>query len=144
MLNLNASTTYKIIAVVVAISIVAGGSFIGGRCSVKPDIKIVYRTEIKWKDRVVYRNYEQMSCQDIQRELLAYDTGKPRLDGIIEGQYLHATAGLHDREWSRDFKLKSGAGDSAKWYAVASVLSFVAGAICGGAVDYKAQEFLKK
>lgn len=137
---MNAKT---ILIFVVIVCLVGAGCFIGGRCSVKPDIKIVTKTEIKWKDKIVYRDYEKMPCPDVVKELLAYDTGVPRLDGIIKDDVFHATAGLNKREWSRDFKLKAGAGDSAKWYAVASVLSFVLGACVGGAVDYKAQQAFK-
>lgn len=140
MLNLNVNPIYKWVAVVVVICLVGAGCFFGGRCSVKPEIKIVTKTEIKWKDKVVYREYEKYTCSDLAAELLKYDTSEPRLDGVMQGNVFRATAGLNQRDWSRDFTLKAGAGDSAKWYAIASILSFVCGAVVGGAVDYKAQQ----
>lgn len=133
----------SIIIIVAVIVVVGAMCFIGGRCSVKPDIRIVEKDVIRWKDRVVYREYEKYTCSDLAAELLKYDTSEPRLDGIIKGDMFHAEAGLCDRSWSRDFKLKAAAGDSAKWYVLSFFGGMIAGGVIGGAVDYKIQQRLK-
>jgi hypothetical protein len=134
---------FIIIAVIVA---VGGGCFIAGRCSVKPEIKIVEKEKIKWKDKIVYREYEKFTCSDLAAELLKYDTGEPRLDGIMKGDIFHAEAGLCDRSWSRDFRLKAAIDDSNN--VRDKILCFfggmVAGGILGGAVDNKIHAAFEK
>lgn len=132
-----------ILIFVVIVCLVGAGCFIGGRCSVKPDIKIVTKTEIKWKDKIIYRDYEKMSCPDVVKELLAYDTGTPRLDGIIKDNVFHATAGLNKRDWSRDFTLKAGTDEKALYYVLTFFGGMVAGGVVGGACDYAVTHKIK-
>jgi len=137
--------TNAIIAVVILVAFIGTniGSFIGGRCSVKPDIKIVEKEKIVWKDKVIYRDYEKFTCSDLAAELLKYDTSEPRLDGIIQDNVFHATAGLNDREWSRDFKLKAGTDEKALYYVLTFFGGMVAGGVIGGACDYAVTHKIK-
>lgn len=137
--------TKAIIAVVVVVVFIGTniGSFIGGRCSVKPVIKIVEKEKIVWKDKIVYRDYEKYSCSELAAELLKYDTSEPRLDGIMRGDVFHADAGLCDRTWSRDFKLKAGTDEKALYYILTFFGGMVAGGVAGGACDYAVTHKIK-
>lgn len=137
--------TKAIIAVVVVVVFIVAniGSFIGGRCSVKPEIKIIEKEKIVWKDRIVYRNYEQYTNNELKEMLARYDTEKPRLDGIVKDNIFHAEAGLCDRSWSRDFKLKSGTDEKALYYVLTFFGGMVAGGVVGGACDYAVTHKIK-
>lgn len=137
--------TKAIIAVVVVVVFIGTniGSFIGGRCSVKPVIKIVEKGKIVWKNKIVYRDYEKYSCSELAADLLKYDTSEPRLDGIMRGDIFHATAGLNKREWSRDFTLKAGTDEKALYYILTFFGGMVAGGVVGGACDYAVTHKIK-
>lgn len=114
---------------------VAGGSFIGGRFSVKPDIKIVSKEVIKWKP--TQRDYKKMTCEDMQKELLRYDTEKPRLDGVMTGDVFTASAGLADRNWSRDFKMGAGIAKKDRDLMIGlTVVGFAVGFASGAGATY--------
>jgi hypothetical protein len=131
-----------ILIIILVVVAVGAGCFIGGRCSVKPEIKIVEKEKIVWKDKIIYREYEKYTCSQLAEELKKYDTWEPYLDGIMKGDTFHAEAGLYNRSWSRDFKLKASVDDSKN--VRDKILCFfggmVAGGLLGGATDYKVQQ----
>lgn len=134
----------NILIVIVVICLVGAGCFIGGRCSVKPDIQIVEKEPVKEKPRPT-KQIEAYTPSQCAQELLKWETSEARLDGFIEGDKFHSVAGLNDREWSRDFKLKASVNDSnnVRDKLLCFFGGMVAGGLIGGAVDFKIQQAFK-
>ena len=88
------------------------GYYYGGK-SVEPGII----TQEKIVTRTVYRDYPVMSRQDCIDKLMCYDTGLPKLDiKVIENNSYHLSAGLCEREWSRDVKIELARSGEWRFY----------------------------
>ena len=124
---------YKVIGTLISVAVVFGaGMFTGVKIfEAAPEIKIVEKKEIVYQ--TITRDYQVMTQPEIIKELYKYDTAVPRLDGTVSGNVFHATAGFHEREWSRDFVLASGTSRGWRTYFVVAG----AGALAGGYLIYK-------
>lgn len=107
------------IVVIYTMSVFASGWYFSRRNLKKAPIKIVERTQIKYVTK--YREYKSMNRRELEYELKRYDTYPPRLEGEIHGEWFVATAGLGDRNWSREFKLEVGSDDNWKYYVAGSL-----------------------
>ena len=125
----------QVLIIVAVVFIVAEGCVIGYFISRKPEIVIVKKDVIKWKP--AQRDYKKMTCDDMQKELLRYDTEIPRLDGVMSGDVFTASAGLADRNWSRDFKMKSGMNKKDRDLMIGlTVVGFAVGFASGAGATY--------
>lgn len=92
---------------------------------------VITKTEIKWQDKVITRDYTRIEIEECKQLLACYDTAKPELDGHFVGPVFRVNAGICEREWSRDFLI----GQSGNWKFY--IGAAVAGAIIGGYLIYK-------
>jgi hypothetical protein len=123
----------KIYSALAAVLLLAG-AFAGGyfyRGEGEPKIKIVEKTKIEY--RTIDRDYNAMVPDDWKKALACYDKSEPRLDGAVAGEWLKLSAGLCDRNWSRDIKIAE--ISSMNWKLIAGV--GIAGAALGGYGIYK-------
>jgi hypothetical protein len=124
----------KVKILIVIISLVGNcvtGYFTYLYFNTKP-IKIAGKTKIIYEP--VDRDYNKLTKTDCVKELFKYSTDKPYLDGYMKNDNVfHAEAGLYDRKWNREFKLKIKQSGNWRYY-----LGFGAvGMAAGGFVIYK-------
>lgn len=110
-----------------AIIFVAGimcGLFV--RSSQKPII--IKETKIKWKDKIVYREYSKMDRADLYKKLKLYDTSAPRLKIYqIKNDEIKADAGLYQRNWSGTAKIKISENNNFMYYFGVGTVCFAVG-----------------
>jgi hypothetical protein len=138
-LNVLADTirTWKTIAIVLLITHAFAASFgaygyftlfVKGK---KPEIKIVEKKEIITVP--VYREYNQMSRSELSEKLTCYDTTEPRLDVEFKNNTAHLSAGLCERNWTRDVTFE--VASSSNWKFDVGVAAIGVGV--GGLLTYK-------
>lgn len=108
-----------LIFIIYTSSIFASGWYYGRKNMKKAPIRIIEKTQIKYVTK--YRDYKTMNRRELEYELKRYDTYPPRLDGEIRGEWFVATAGLGERNWSREFRLEVGGDDTWKYYVAGSL-----------------------
>jgi hypothetical protein len=129
--------TWRTITVVLLITHVIAASFgaygyyslfVKGK---KPEIKIVEKKDIVTVP--VYREYSQLSQGELTEKLTCYDTSEPRLDVAFKNNTAHLSAGLCERNWTRDvtFEIAS----SSNWKFTIGVAAV--GVAAGGFLTYK-------
>lgn len=107
----------KSIYVIIFCTIIFFIGFFVGKKNTKPEIKIVEKRVLKWKNKTIYRNYVNMDQIECMRLLKKYDNDKPFLDGkIINKNVFRANAGLCERNWEKDFKLKTTSDSYWQYY----------------------------
>ena len=100
--------------------------FYTGTLNGKPEI--IFRDKIKWQDKIIYRDYKNMSREKALQQLACFDTARPTLDiKKLNGDLFQLSAGLCEREWTRDVKIKCGTSGNWKFYAGAGVAGLLAG-----------------
>lgn len=108
-----------LIVMVYTASIFASGWYYGRKNMKKAPVRIVERTIVKYN--TIYRDVKKMNRRELEYEINQFYTMPPRLDGEIHGEWFVATAGLGDRNWSREFKLEVGSDDNWKYYVAGSL-----------------------
>lgn len=102
--------------VVLAIGAAAGASGYWRlfECGRQPEIRIVEKEKII--SVPVYRNYETMTRDDLQSKLSCYDVSAPRLDAAFKNNTAYLSAGLCDRNWTREIKYEINQSGSWKLF----------------------------
>lgn len=90
----------------------------------------IKETKIKWKDKIVYREYEKMKYIDAFKKLKLYDTSEPRLKIYqIKSDEIKADAGLYERNWSGKAKIKIADSNNFVYYFGIGTACFAAGVL---------------
>ena len=100
-------------------SVFCGGWYYSRKNMKKAPVRIVEKTVVKYN--TIYRDVKKMDRKELEYELNQFYKMPPRLDGEIYGEWFVATAGLGDRNWSREFRLEVGSDNNWKYYVVGSL-----------------------
>lgn len=96
-----------------------------------PEVRIVEKEKIV--SAPVVRDYAAMPMSEMLAKLQCYDTSAPRLDMSITGSTAKLSAGLCERNWSRDMQIEvNQSGDWKMYVGVAGIA-----ALAGGYAVYK-------
>ena len=111
---------------ILIIAVFVGGFFLGRYWEGPSDPITIEKTVVKWKDKIVYREYEKMEYTDALKELKLYDTSTPMLEIYqIKNDEIKADASLHKREWTGTAKIHQ--DTNFNYYVGVGALCFVAG-----------------
>lgn len=112
-----------LIVVVYTASIFVSGWYYGSQNMKKSPIQIAETTTMKYN--TINRDVKKMNRRELEYEINQYYKIPPRLEGEIHGEWFVATAGLGDRNWSREFKIEVGGDNNWKYYVAIGSLTLV-------------------
>lgn len=104
-------------------------SFLGGWFThlktQSPEIRIETKEEIVWRDKIVYRDYQDITREECIDKLRCYDTAEPTLDiEPLRDNTFRLSASLCERKpWTRDVKLSVGESGNWKFYVGAGIVA---------------------
>ena len=98
----------------------------------QPQIKIIEKMKIV--SVPVIRDYESMSSNEIKKQLICYDTAAPRLDVSFDNGTANLSAGLCERNWTREVRYEVGTSGNWKFFVGGAAVAVV---VYGGAKLYQ-------
>jgi hypothetical protein len=112
MSTLGKMAAWLVCIIVLAIVLFFSGYYYGAK-TVEPGV--IYRDKIIQK--TIYRDYPKMTRVDCIDKLTCYDTALPKLDIThLEDSDFRLSAGLCEREWSRDVQLEAARSGAWRFY----------------------------
>jgi hypothetical protein len=118
---------YLQVGAICALIGLAGGFFLSRKIS---DPITITKSEIKWQDKIVYRDYPSFTPAQCIEALKCYDLSKPVLDiNKIDGDVYRLDAGLCQRTWTRDIKIEVNQSGNWVYYVGVGAVAAIAGGV---------------